>query len=427
MENNIKNNSKSNLIKDFINNLKNNLNKNSAKDSNNNVNENLMKDLTKNLNKNLNENSSKNLTIKDIGFDTYFEKLSNEILNNSKNKENKENNLIPARVIRINKRYYTLLSNEGEFLARIKGKIRHKSEVQSELPIVGDWVLMRKSDNNAFIDSILTRKNILYRKANIKKNDIQAIVSNIDYVFITVGLDNEMPISAIARYLSLAHTSEIKPIIAISKIDIFGKSEFKELLKTINENYPNETVFGYSAKTGENTEIFLDYIKENTSSVFIGASGSGKSTIINYLLKKEKMKTNEVRGYDFKGVHTTTHRELLVLECGGVVIDTPGLRNLDLWEDDKGIKKTFEDFELLAKNCKFKNCTHQHEPDCYILELLEKDEIPYERYEAYITLLNENKMLQKNSIEIKKDRKTALKKIMKYKNNYKKINKNLKK
>ena len=360
--------------------------------------------------------------IKDIGFDEYFEKLTSEILNNSNNKD-----LIPARVIRINKRYYTLFSDEGEFLARIKGKIRHKSEVQSELPIVGDWVLMRKSDNNAFIDTILTRKNILYRKANIKKNDIQAIVSNIDYVFIIVALDNEMPMSAIARYLSIAHTSEIKPIIAISKIDIYPKSEFEELLKNIKENYPNEIAFGYDAKTGNNAKKFLDYIKKNTSSVFIGASGSGKSTIINYLLKKEKMKTSEVREYDFKGMHTTTHRELLVLESGGVVIDTPGLRNLDLWEDDKGIKKTFEDLEELSKNCKFKNCSHQHEPDCYILKLLDEGKIPYERYESYITLLNENKRLQKTSTQIKKDRKTALKKIMKYKNDYKKINKNLKK
>ena len=361
-------------------------------------------------------------TIKDIGFDEYFEKLTLEILNNSNNKD-----LIPARVIRINKRYYTLFSDDGEFLARIKGKIRHKSEVQSELPIVGDWVLMRKSDNNAFIDTILTRKNILYRKANIKKNDIQAIVSNIDFVFIIVALDNEMPMSAIARYLSIAHTSEIKPIIAISKIDIYPKSEYKELLKNIKENYPNEIAFGYGAKSGENTEKFLEYIKKNTSSVFIGASGSGKSTIINRLLKKEKMKTKEVREYDFKGMHTTTHRELLVLGCGGAVIDTPGLRNLDLWEDDKGIKKTFEDLEEMSKNCKFKNCTHQHEPDCHILKLLDEEKIPYERYEAYITLLNENKRLQKTSIEIKKDRKTALKKIMKYKNDYKKINKNLKK
>ena len=114
-------------------------------------------------------------------------------------------------------------------------------------------------------------------------------------------------------------------------------------------------------------------------------------------------------------------------EGGGVVIDTPGLRNLDLWEDDKGIKKTFEDLEELSKNCKFKNCTHQHEPDCYILEIVEKNKIPYDIYQAYITLINENKQLQKTSIEIKKDRKNALKKITKYRNDYKKINKNLKK
>ena len=206
------------------------------------------------------------------------------------------------------------------------------------------------------------------------------------------------------------------------KIDLYEDAEYKELLAAIKETYPNETAFAYSSKTGKNADTFLKYIKKDTSSVFIGASGAGKSTIINYLLKDEKMKTQEVREYDFKGMHTTTHRELLVLDKGGVVIDTPGLRNLGLWEDDKGIKKTFEDLEEYAKRCKFKDCTHQHEPDCYILELLENDEIPYERYDAYITLLNENRELQKTSIEIKKDRKIALKKITKHRNNYKKIN-----
>ncbi len=355
------------------------------------------------------------MKIKDIGFDKYFKEKTIEILKIDSIKDINKTNLIPARVIRINKRYYTLLSDEGEFLARIKGKIRYNSEVQSELPVVGDWVLMTKSDNNAFIDTIITRKNILYRKANVKKNDIQAIVSNIDYAFIIIALDNEMPMTAIARYLSIIHTSEIKPIITISKCDLFEESVYKELLNTIKETYPNEIVFAYSSKTGFNCDIFTKYIKKDTSSVFIGASGAGKSTIINYLLKEERMRTNEVREYDSKGMHTTTHRELLLTENGGVVIDTPGLRNLGMWEDERGIKKTFNDLEELAKNCKFNNCTHQHEPDCYILELVENDKIPYERYEAYITLLNEIKELQKTSIEIKKDRKLAIKKVTKHK------------
>lgn len=342
------------------------------------------------------------MTIKDIGYDDFFQNI---VLSN------KDNSLIPARVIRINKRYYTLFSDEGEFLARIKGKIRHNSYVQSELPIVGDWVLMKKSDNNAFIDHILTRKNILYRKSSAKRTDIQAIVSNIDYAFILVAIDNEMPISAIGRYLSMVHTSNIKPIIAISKIDLYEDTEYKEVLASIKEAFPNEISFAYSAKSGKNCGKFLDFIVKDTSSVFIGSSGSGKSTIINYLLKKDKMKTQDVREYDYKGMHTTTHRELLILESGGVVIDTPGLRSLGMWDDDKGIKRTFEDLEEFSKSCRFNNCTHQHEPGCYILELLEKDKLSYERYKAYITLINETKDLKKNALEIGKDKKTAIKKI----------------
>ena len=260
----------------------------------------------------------------------------------------------------------------------------------------------------------------------LSENDINiralSLADTSDFGILRVVVDNPQKGEKVLGENYLVKTTDI---VAIEMTDSPGG--LSSVLKTIKENYPNEIAFGYSAKTGENAKEFLSYIKENTSSVFIGASGSGKSTIINYLLKKEKMKTKEVREYDFKGMHTTTHRELLILESGGVVIDTPGLRNLDLWEDDKGIKKTFKDLEELSKNCKFKNCTHQHEPDCYILELVEKNKIPYERYQAYITLLNENKQLQKTSIEIKKDRKNALKKITKYRNYYKKINKNLKK
>lgn len=344
------------------------------------------------------------MTIEDIGFDKFFQNIISL---------NKDSSLIPARVIRMNKRYYTLFSDEGEFLARIKGKIRHKSYVQSELPVVGDWVLMKKSDNNAFIDHVLTRKNVLYRKSSTKKTDIQAIVSNIDYAFILVAIDNEIPISAIGRYLSVVHTSNIKPVIAVSKIDLYEDIEYRKLLTSIKKSFPSETAFAYSAKTGENCHKFLDFIVKYTSSVFIGSSGAGKSTIINYLLKKEKMKTRDVREYDYKGMHTTTHRELLVSDSGGVVIDTPGLRALGLWDDDRGIKKTFEDLEEMSKNCKFNNCTHQHEPGCYILELLSEDKLSYERYSAYITLINETKDLKKNALEIGKDKKSAIKKVTK--------------
>lgn len=349
---------------------------------------------------------AKTLTIKDLGYDSFFK---------SQAEENKDNTLIVGRVIRMNKRYYTVLTDNGEFLSTIKGKIRHSSSIKSELPVVGDFVFLKTGDSNrALIDRVLQRKNTLYRKSGGAKTDIQVLVSNIDYAFILVSIDTDASISMIGRYLSMVHASHIKPIIAISKIDLYEESVYKEMLKSIKDSFKDEDIFAYSAKSGENCDKFLKYIKKTTSSVFIGYSGSGKSTIINYLLKEDKMKTKEVREYDYKGMHTTTHRELFFISSGGVVIDTPGLRSLGVWEDDKGIKKTFNDLEDMAKNCKFNNCTHQHEPGCYILEMLENNKIDYERYSAYINLKNESRELYKNSpLEVSKSRKKAISKILK--------------
>lgn len=322
-----------------------------------------------------------------------------------------------ARVIRMNKKFYTLYSSKGEYVAYVKGKMRYKSHSQSELPVVGDYVLISIADeNNALIEEVVPRKNVLYRKSIGKKTDVQVLVSNIDYAFILLGIDNELSVAGIGRYLSMVYASNITPIIAISKIDLYEKSVYKDYLSDIKLSFPNEIIFYYSAKTGENVEYFLDYITTNVSAVFIGASGAGKSTIINYLLKEERMKTSDVREYDYKGMHTTTHRELFELQNGGVVIDTPGLRQLGVWEDSNGIKKTFRDLEEMAKNCKFNDCTHEHEPDCYILKMLESDSLSLERYNVYIMLRNESEALSKqNVLSIDKTRKEALKKVIKIK------------
>ena len=338
--------------------------------------------------------------------------ISNEYIGHGDN-----TNYTLARVIRMNKKFYTLYSLEGEYVAYVKGKIRYKSHSQSELPVVGDYVLINVIDeNNALIEQVVPRKNVLYRKSIGKKTDVQVLASNIDYAFILLGIDNELSVAGIGRYLSMVYASNISPIVAISKIDLYEKDVYEDYLNDIQLSFPNEIIFYYSAKTGENTERFLEYIVDNTSSVFIGSSGSGKSTIINYLLKEEKMKTGDVRERDYKGMHTTTHRELFELQNGGVVIDTPGLRQLGVWEDANGIKKTFSDLEDMAKNCKFNDCTHEHEPDCYILKMIEDDKLSVERYNVYIMLRNESEELSKqNVLNIGKTRKAALKKVTKIK------------
>lgn len=331
-------------------------------------------------------------------------------------KEETQSNLVPARVCRINKRYYTLLDeNSKQYLARIKGKIRYKSDVQSQLPVVGDIVLMKTDNNeNALIDSILERKNVLYRKSSKKKKDIQVLVSNVDYAFIILSIESNIEISAIARYLSIVHSQDIIPIIVINKTDLYEEVETLDTIAEIKNAFSNEIVFAHSVVTSQNYEKFLEYISDGKSAVFIGPSGSGKSTIINSLLKKEHMKTNEVREYDYKGMHTTTHRELMVLENKGIVIDTPGIRAIGIWENNNGLEKVFSKLEKYSKKCKFNDCTHTHEPDCYILHLADTGKISLKLYNAYISLNKEKTDLSKENMHtIRKNNKIAIAKVIK--------------
>ena len=351
------------------------------------------------------------MVLADIGFDKYFKDLVSQY---------KKENINVARVIKGHKKYYMIFDGKTEYLARVSGSLRHNSRIKSEMPAVGDFVLFRPSKKGELVSIkyILKRKNVLFRKSASKKSDIQAIAANVNYCFIVVSLDREINQNSISRYLSMVIASNIKPIVVLTKSDLCDNDDVLEEIEGIRKSFRVEDIFNSSIIDGQGMDCFAKYIKKSTTSIFIGPSGAGKSSIVNYLIGNNIQEVKSVREYDDKGMHTTTSRELFVLKNNAVIIDTPGLRSLGIWDNDSGVKSTFADIEEQSKLCRFHNCTHQHEPGCAIIEMVETGFFTAEHYMSYITLKNESSSLSKqNLIDMKKEKRQRIKKVIKSKKN----------
>ncbi len=344
--------------------------------------------------------------LKDLGFDNHFTSLLSKYGKKSPN---------VARVIKGHKKFYTIYDGSKEYLARVSGNLRHKTRIKSELPVVGDFVIfsLSKDGDVTYINEVLTRKNMLFRKSASKRSDIQVMASNIDYCFIMVALDREINHNAIGRYLSMVLTSKIKPIVMLTKSDLCDEEDTAAEIEDIKDRFKIGGVFSTSIIDGVGMDTFTKYLKKSKTSIFIGASGAGKSSVVNYLFGDEVQAVSEVREYDDKGMHTTTSRQLFLLKNGSIIIDTPGIRSIGMWEDNSALKLTFSDIEEYAEYCKFHNCTHQHEPECRVIEMVESGEISAEHYYSYITLTNETEALAKqNRIDIKKEKRDSIKKVI---------------
>ncbi len=346
------------------------------------------------------------IKLKELGFDNHFTSLLSKY---------GKKTISIARVTKGHKKFYTIFDGQKEYLARASGNLRHKTKIKSELPVVGDFVVfsLSKDGDACYINEVLKRKNMLFRKSAAKKSDIQVMAANIDYCFIMVALDREINHNAIGRYLSMVITSSIKPIVVLTKSDLCEEEDTDYEINEIKDKFKIGRVFATSIIDGSGIDIFDKYLKKSKTSIFIGASGAGKSSVVNYIIGDEVQAVSEVREYDDKGMHTTTSRQLFILKNGGIIIDTPGIRSIGMWEDNSALKITFSDIEEHAEYCKFNNCTHQHEPECRVIEMVEKGEISAEHYHSYITLINETETLAKqNQIDIKKDKRDSIKKVI---------------
>jgi ribosome biogenesis GTPase len=341
--------------------------------------------------------------LKKFGWNEYFEAYFSEYASNG---------VLPARVAVERRNYYELYSNIGKLTADKRGKLFYNSSSAEDLPAVGDWVVIKdiSSEKKAMIHAVLPRRTKFSRKKAGIVTEEQIIAANIDTVFILSSLNQELNLRRIERYLTLAWDNNVKPVIVLSKADLCDN--MYEKLVVAQNNFTATDALVISALKGAGIEELYQYFEGNKTIAVLGSSGVGKSTLINTLLNRKKMRVTEIGLYKDKGKHTTTHRELAAVPGGGMIIDTPGMREIQLWEGSEGVSELFEDIEQLALECKFSDCKHDSEPGCAIKDALEKGEITQDRLKSYKKLLNEIGYFErKQNIRAKLNEKKRWKKI----------------
>jgi len=313
-----------------------------------------------------------------------------------------EENLYIGRVSVQYKDIYKVITEEGEIFSEVSGKLKYSSRSATHYPAVGDWVLVDRNtdkNGNSIIHHILTRKSCFERKAAGTRMDSQIIAANIDTIFICMSLNNDFNTRRLERYVSIAWDSMATPVIVLTKSDLCDDMESK--LLEVESVAIGIDILVTNSMSEEGYFSIKEYIKKGKTVAFAGSSGVGKSTLINRLIGNEILKTNEIRNDD-KGKHTTTHRQLFLVPQGGVVIDTPGMRELGIVSAD--LDKSFSDIEEFAQRCKFSDCRHENEPKCAVREAIENGLIDIDRLESYKKLQKEIKYSGLNSRELEREK-----------------------
>jgi len=299
--------------------------------------------------------------------------------------------LVPARVAVEDKHYYRVWTADAELLSQITGKLTHEMRGNhSQLPKVGDWVAVKlfPGEEKAMIHAVLPRTTQITRKQSGRDTAAQILAVNLETIFLVMAADVSYNAARLERMLVMAHDSGARPVVVLNKIDLC--EDQKALLADVQRIAAETPVFPVSAVTGRGMKKLAAAVKPSDTVAFIGTSGVGKSSLINWMFGEELMPTIEVREQDAKGRHTTTWREMIFLPKGGVVIDTPGMREFHLWDlAGSGTRETFPEIDELALRCRFRDCTHTQEKDCAVLAELNAGKILRARYESFVKLQGE--------------------------------------
>jgi ribosome biogenesis GTPase / thiamine phosphate phosphatase len=321
----------------------------------------------------LGEDAAAPVTLRDLGWSEPLEEAF---------EPHRAAGLSPARVSHEHTHIYRVITESGEQLARVAGRLRHQAEGRADFPAVGDWVAIETpAGSDARIRALLPRWSRFSRRAAGDPTEEQVVAANIDVVFLVSGLDGDFNPRRIERYLLTAWDSGAAPIIVLNKADLVDSVEpFIEQVEAIAQGVP---ILAVSAKRPETMRVLRDRLSTGRTAALLGSSGVGKSSIANALIGDELLRTREVRASDSRGRHVSTTRQLLILPGGGILIDTPGMRELQLWDTGDSLASTFADIEALALNCRFRDCRHSGEPDCAVTQAVTDGTLPDGRLESY--------------------------------------------
>ena len=325
-----------------------------------------------------------------------------------------------GRIASEHKERYVVNTGEAEFDAELLGNLRFTAETRYDLPAVGDFVAISEYDEGkALIHAIYPRSSIIERRAAGKSTQVQIIATNIDYGLIVQAVARDFNLNRLERYLIICNASQVEPIIVLSKTDLIGAAELEDIKELIQERIPHVPVLLVNNTPGGAAEL-QKVIQKGRTYCLLGSSGVGKSTLLNSLAGKHLMDTREISSSVNKGQHTTSHRELIVLDEGGIIIDNPGMREVGIADTSGGLEITFEAILDYAHDCRYKDCTHTHELGCAILEAVDNGDIDEATYANFRKMQKEKSHFEADALERKKKDKSLgklIKQVVKEKRN----------
>lgn len=347
------------------------------------------------------------MKLEDLGYSDEIEKVKTE--------KNLADFLL-GRVIAEHKERYVVATENGELDAEITGNLRFTAKGREDFPAVGDWVaLIPYDDEEAIIHQILPRFSVLTRQAVGQRGEVQIIAANIDFAFIVQSVDRDFNINRLERYLTICHASKVSPVIVLTKTDLVDEQFLNEIKDSIKKRIKELPLFAVSNETLEGYGMLQQFIEQGKTYCMLGSSGVGKSTLLNNLAGKTVMKTGAISRHSDRGRHVTSHRELMVLDNGGILIDNPGMREVGIADTAGGLETTFDKIINLAEDCRFKDCTHTTETGCAVIEAVENGEIEQHAFENYMKMEREKAHFESTVAERRKKGKELAKVVKNYK------------